>query len=155
MNNTESLGMNFKEQLTNACDKFSEWVTESQIILNSLKNVKDAVNALKELDNAPVELLKVTDDTATADEIDKYSFVDTLEIDLRNNIYFDVSQWEDNVKPVKAILSVYIPEKTTYGTVNEIAKNWDKLGKTGGFDVKLTIGNMILLMEDGTFRTRE
>ena len=92
--------------------------------------------------------------SAMADENDKYSFVDSLEIDLRNNTYFDVSQWEGSVKPVKAILSIRIPKETTHNVVNDIANNWNKLGRSSNFDVNLTIGNMIFLMEDGTFRTR-
>lgn len=88
----------------------------------------------------------------TENIISKNSYVDTFEIDLRNNIYFDTSQWEGDIKPVKAILSVCMPDKTTYEITNNIAENWDKIDKTGKFDVELTIGNMILLMEDGTFR---
>lgn len=142
MNNKANLGKSLKEQLTDAYDKFSKWNSESQIILNLLKNVKETANTLKELDDAPVELLKVTNDTVTTEENDKYSFVDSFEIDLRNNTYFDVSKWEGNIKPVKAILSICIPENTT-------------LGKNDKFDVKLSIGNIIFLMEDGTFRTEK
>ena len=78
MNNTENLSKSLKEQLTEEYEKFANWISESQIILNSLKNVKDAVNALKELDDAPVEILKVTDDTTTMQDVKcKYVYVET------------------------------------------------------------------------------
>lgn len=63
MNNKANLGKSLKEQLTDACDKLSKWISESQIILNLLKNVKETANTLKELDDALVELQKVSDDT--------------------------------------------------------------------------------------------
>ena len=148
-----NLGRSLNEQLTEEYEKFAKWTSESQIILNLLKNVKETANELKELDDAPVELLKGTDDAVTVNENDKYTFVDSFEIDLRNNTYFDVSQWEGSVKPVKAILSICMPKETTYNVVNDITDNWNKLGKSNNFDVNLTIGNMIFLMEDGTFKS--
>ena len=80
-----NLGRSLKEQLTEEYEKFAKWTSESQIILNLLKNVKETANALKELDDAPVELLKVTDD-ATTTQITKckYVYVETED----NNFHF-------------------------------------------------------------------
>ena len=85
MNNTENLGKSLKEQLTEEYEKFAKWTSESQIILNLLKNVKETANALKELDDAPVELLKVTDD-ATTTQITKFKYVYVETED--NNFHF-------------------------------------------------------------------
>lgn len=85
MNNTENLGKSLKEQLTEEYEKFAKWISESQIVLNSLKNVKEAVNALKELDDAPVEMLKVADDITTIQGVKcKYAYVETED----NNFHF-------------------------------------------------------------------
>ena len=63
MNNKANLGKSLKEQLTDACDKFSKWISESQSVMNSIKNIKDAIEEINEIDNALVELQKVSDDT--------------------------------------------------------------------------------------------
>ena len=63
MNSKADLGKSLKEQLTDACDKFSKWISESQSVMNSIKNIKDAIEEINEIDNALVELQKVSDDT--------------------------------------------------------------------------------------------
>ena len=63
MNNKANLGKSLKEQLTDAYDKFSKWISESQSVMNSIKNIKDAIEEINEIDNALVELQKVSDDT--------------------------------------------------------------------------------------------
>ena len=34
MNNKANLGKSLKEQLADACDKFSKWISESQSVIN-------------------------------------------------------------------------------------------------------------------------
>ena len=80
-----NLGRSLKEQLAEEYEKFAKWTSESQIILNLLKNVKETANALKELDDAPVELLKVTDDATTTQSAKcKYVYFETED----NNFHF-------------------------------------------------------------------
>ena len=66
MNSKADLGKSLKEQLTDAYDKFSKWISESQSVMNSLRNVKAAIEEINELDDALVELQKVADDTTNA-----------------------------------------------------------------------------------------
>lgn len=143
MRNTTNLGNDFKERLTDACDKFSRWMKSSNAILEAFNTVKADVETIKELDNTTVEIDKVTD--KTADELNtkmEESFsnlenriisVDTFEIDLKEK-GIDVSEWEEPVKPVKVIMSV-------------VTRRGD-----GEYGLAITMGNMIMLMEDGTFR---
>ena len=80
-----NLGRSLKEQLTEEYEKFAKWTSESQIILNLLKNVKETANTLNELDDAPVELQKVTDDATTTQSAKcKYVYVETED----NNFHF-------------------------------------------------------------------
>lgn len=145
MRNTTNLGNDFKERLNDACDKFSQWMKSSNTVLDAFNAVKAGVETIEELDNAMVEITKVTDKTADElnEELEK-SFsdleknriisVDTFEIDLKEK-GIDVSEWEDLIKPVKAIMSV-------------VTRRGD-----GEYGLSITMGNMIMLMEDGTFRT--
>ena len=142
---------NLGQAIIKESENFSNWIGMSVCLLGMLESMKKDTNNIEELNESLVDIEKASQETS--DENDKYSFVDSLEIDLRNNTYFDVSQWEGDVKPVKAILSICMPKKTTHNVVNDIADNWNKLGKSNNFDVNLTIGNMIFLMEDGTFRS--
>ena len=142
---------NLGQAIIKESENFSNWVGMSACLLGMLESMKKDTNNIEELNESLVDIEKASQETS--DENDKYSFVDSLEIDLRNNTYFDVSKWEGSVKPVKAILSICMPKETTYNVVNDIADNWNKLGKSNNFDVNLTIGNMIFLMEDGTFRS--
>ena len=142
---------NLGQAIIKESENFSNWVEMSACLLGMLESMKKDTNNIEELNESLVDIKKAN--STTTYENDKYSFVDSLEIDLRNNTYFDVSKWEGSVKPVKAILSICMPKETTYNVVNDIADNWNKLGKSNNFDVNLTIGNMIFLMEDGTFKS--
>lgn len=147
MKNTTNLGNDFKERLTDACDKFSKWMESSHVILDAFNSVKTDVETIEELDTAIVEITKVTDKTAgeLSEELEK-SFsgleknriisVDAFEIDLKEK-GIDVSEWEEPIKPVKAIMSV-------------VTRKGD-----GEYGLSITMGNMIMLMEDGTFRTSD
>ena len=76
MDNKANLGKSLNEQLTEEYEKFAKWTSESQIRLNLLKNVKETANTLNELDDAPVELQKVTDDATTTQSAKcKYVYV--------------------------------------------------------------------------------
>lgn len=119
MNNTEILRNTFTKKLRDKSSSFNNWVSASTAILNVKKNLSDVITTIKELDNSPVYLQKS---------------IDTFEVDLTKE-GIDVSEWEDDVKPVKAIMSV-------------VTKDNDESFAT-------EIGNMIMLMEDGTFRTMD
>jgi predicted transcriptional regulator len=147
MSNTTNLENDFKERLTEACDKFSKWMESSNTILDTFNAVKENLKTVEELDSAMVEVTKVTD--KTADELseeleesfsdlekDRIVSVDTFEIDLKEK-GIDVSEWEEPVKPVKAIVSV-------------VTRDSDER-----YGLSMTMGNMIMLMEDGTFRMNQ
>lgn len=69
VNARADLGKNLKDSLTDAYDKFSQWMSASQSVLEAFKNAKESIEAIEELDNAMVELTKVTD--KTIEEIQK------------------------------------------------------------------------------------
>ena len=140
---------NLGQAIIKESENFSNWVGMSACLLGMLESMKKDTNNIEELNESLVDIEKASQETS--DKNDKYSSVDSLEIDLRNNTYFDVSKWEGSVKPVKAILSICMPKETTHNVMNDITDNWNKLGKSSNFDVNITIGNMIFLMEDGTF----
>lgn len=142
---------NLGQAIIKESENFSNWIEMSTCLLCMLESMKKDTNNIDALNESLVDIEKVI--SAMADENDKYSFVDSLEIDLRNNTYFDASQWESDVKPVKAIISICMSKETTHNVMNDITDNLNKLGKSSNFDVNLTIGNMIFLMEDGTFRS--
>ena len=56
MNNKANLGKSLKEQLTDAYDKFSKWIFESQSVMNSIKNIKDAIEEINEIKNVQSKL---------------------------------------------------------------------------------------------------
>ena len=66
---------------------------------------------------------------------DNNTTVDTFEIDLAE-AGIDVGQWEEPVKPIKIIMSIIKRD-------------------AGNFNFSVELGNMILLMEDGTFKISE
>lgn len=144
MSNKANLGKSLTESLEEACGKFSKWMESSNVILDAFNAVKASVKTVEELDSAMVEVTKVTDKTAkelseeleeSFSDLEKNSIVsvDTFEIDLKEK-GIDVSEWEEPIKPVKAIMSVVIRKGD------------------GEYGLSITMGNMVLLMEDGTFR---
>ena len=152
MSNKELLGNSLKEQFTEASESFAKWISASTSIMETIKSVKAGFEAIKELDDSLVEMQKVTE--MTTDELKDKSCADVIIIDLKN-VGIDVSLWKGDVKPVKAILSVNMFEKTTCEVLDDIAANWNSLETVGDFNVNLAIGNMVLLMEDGTFRMNQ
>lgn len=152
MSNKELLGKSLKEQFTEASESFAKWISASTSIMETIKSVKAGFEAIEELDDSLVEMQKVTE--MTTDELKDKSCADVIIIDLKN-VGIDVSLWKGDVKPVKAILSVNMFEKTTCEVLDDIAANWNSLETVGDFNVNLAIGNMVLLMEDGTFRMNQ
>ena len=143
MSDKANLGKSLTESLEEACGKFSKWMESSNVILDAFNSVKASVKTVEELDSAMVEV-QVSDKTAKelSEELeesfsnlekDRIVSVDTFEIDLKEK-GIDVSEWEEPIKPVKAIMSV-------------VTRNSD-----GKYGLSVAMGNMIMLMEDGTFR---
>lgn len=63
VNSKTKLGNDFKEKLTDTYNKFSEWITTGQIILEAFKNMKETLETIKEINDSVVELQKVSDET--------------------------------------------------------------------------------------------
>ena len=112
MNNTTNLGNDFATKLKEKATKFNSWMSVSTALLNAKNSFNKATN------------LKKTE----------IKSVDTLEIDLAKE-GIDVSEWEEPIKPVKAIMSV--------------------VQKDNGETTSIEIGNIVMLMEDGTFRMNQ
>ena len=112
-----------------------------------VKTFKEGVKNFVNWTNAYEEILKVTESFNEAtngikelnDELtdlkrERIKGVTTFEIDLAKE-GIDVSEWEESIKPVKVIMSI--------------------MTKDNGGNVSIEIGNMIMLMEDGTFRMNQ
>lgn len=118
----------FSEYFREAYNNFAKWTILSSLIMklrNGFKNIKELDGALTYTKN---ENIMIEENSS----IGTNSNIDTIEIDLKD-AGIDVSKWEDDVKPVKIIMSVLYPE-------------------TKEFKARFDIKDMILLMEDGTFR---
>lgn len=63
VNARADLGKSLKDSLADACDKFSQWMSASQSVLEAFKSAKESIEAIEELDNAMVELTKVSNET--------------------------------------------------------------------------------------------
>ena len=108
MSDKANLGKSLTESLEETCGKFSKWMESNNVILEFEESFSDLGK-------------------------NRIVSVDTFEIDLKEK-GIDVSEWEESIKPVKAIMSV-------------ITRKGD-----GEYGLSITMGNMIMLMEDGTFR---
>lgn len=64
VNARADLGKSLKDSLTDACDKFSQWIPTSQSVLEAFKSAKESIEAIEELDNVIAELTKVSNETA-------------------------------------------------------------------------------------------
>ena len=123
MSNKENLGKEFVEALTNGANNFKNWVDMADTILDLVGDLNGKMDEIQNVDYSLVDIEKR-----------KIVSVDTFEVDI-DKTDIDVSKW-NGVKPVKIIMSV-------------ITK--DNNGEDGlGFS--LEFGNIIALMEDGTFR---
>lgn len=137
VNAKADLGKSLKDSLVDVCDKFAQWTEANQIVLEAFNDMKVCVETIKELDNTMVEMQKVSEDTIK--QLNNEYCLDVVEIDL-NDAGYDVNQWEEDVKPVKAIISICIPSCSNY--------------KTDTYDMEL-VGHLVFLMEDGTFRMNQ
>lgn len=122
----KALGEVVLKELSSSAKNFTNWVSTTNAILDAMNSLDKVTNeTVKELDDALVDLEK-----------NKIVAVDTFEVDLKKE-GIDVSEWEESIKPVKVIMSV-------------ITRNSD-----GEFGLSMTIGNLVMLMEDGTFRMNQ
>lgn len=123
MSNTTNLGNDFTTKLKEKTTNFNNWFTMSTALLNARNMFNKATNGVK----AAIDSLPNLNKT-------EIKSVDILEIDLAKE-GIDVSEWEEPVKPVKAIMSV--------------------VQKDNGETTSIEIDNMVMLMEDGTFRMNQ
>ena len=121
MDNTENLKNDFVKTLKEDVTNFVEWAKTCEEIVRATSDFNNRINEVKEVDGKLVGLEK-----------EEIKAVTTFEIDLVKE-GIDVSEWEDPVKPVKAILSVMTKDEN------------------GEFALRIG-GNVVFLMEDGTFR---
>lgn len=102
-----------------------------------MNNTKNLGNGFKEaLKNEAINLnnwLYVINAILKTNKILCDDNTSTIEIDLAGEC-IDVSTWKDSIKPVKAIMSV--------------------VTKDDGESLTVEIGDMAMLMEDGTFRIK-
>lgn len=124
MSNKENLGKEFLKILSENASNFRNWVDMTNTVLDIIGDLN-------------IEMDKMQNVDFSLNDIDKRKIVsvDTIEIDL-NKIEIDVSKWEDTIKPVKIIMSVITR---------------DNNGEDS-FGLSIEAGNMVALMEDGTFR---
>ena len=147
--------LRFGKQYTPDCDdkcEYAKTVKERNKAIEEINSMKGRINFMtnteslgkvfteklkKEANNfnnwvaASTAILNAKNNLNEVDRDDIVS-VDTFEIDLAK-VGIDVGQWEEPIKPVKIIMSI-------------VRKN------TGNFNFSVEFGNMVLLMEDGTFK---
>lgn len=123
MSNTGKLEKDFVTTLKEQATKFNSWVATSTALLNAKSNFNKATNDIKNVDDSLTNLNN-----------SRIRAVNTIDVDLAKE-GIDVSEWEDSVKPVKAIASI--------------------MTKDNGENISIEIGNLVMLMEDGTFRMNQ
>lgn len=125
MSNKENLGKEFVKTLSENANNFRNWVNMTDTVLDIIGDLNLQMDKIQNVDYSLRDIDKR-----------KIVSVDTIEIDL-NKVEIDVSRWEDTIKPVKIIMSVITR---------------DNNGEDS-FGLSIEVGNMVALMEDGTFRT--
>ena len=123
MSNTENLKNDFVKTFKEGVRNFVNWANACEEILKVTESFNKATNGIDELNDKLSESKK-----------EEIKGLTTFEFDLAKE-GIDVSKWEEPVKPVKAIVSAMI--KCDEGNTN----------------FSIEVGNMVMLMEDGTFRT--
>lgn len=125
MSNKDNLGKEFVKTLKESANNFKNLVDMTDTVLDIIGDLNLQMDKIQNVDFS----LK---------DIDKRKIVsvDTIEIDL-NKVEIDVSKWEDTIKPVKIIMSVITKDNN----------------KVNDFGLSIEVGNMVVLMEDGTFKT--
>lgn len=123
MSNTVNLKNDFVKTFKEGVKNFVNWTNAYEEILKVTESFNEATNGIKELNDELTDLKR-----------ERIKGVTTFEIDLAKE-GIDVSEWEEPVKPVKAIISI--------------------MTKDNGDNISIEIGNMVMLMEDGTFRMNQ
>lgn len=123
MSNKANLGNDFVATLKEQATNFNNWVSASTALLNAKNVFNKSTNDIREVDESLTDLKN-----------NNIKSVSTIEVDLVKE-GIDVSEWEDSIKPVKAIMSI--------------------MAKDNGKNVSIEIGNLVMLMEDGTFRMNQ
>lgn len=123
MSNKDNLGKEFVKNLKESANNFKNWVDMTDTVLDIIGDLNLQMDKIQNVNLNDIDKRKVVS-------------VDTIEIDL-NKVKIDVSTWEDTIKPVKIIMSVITRDNN----------------EKDGFGLSIEIGNMVTLMEDGTFRT--
>ena len=77
--------------------------------------------------------------------------IEILVLDL-DKFNLDVSEWEEDVKPIKVILSLVFPKIKGYGEMSEIADTRCIANSILSCNMNFTIQCMALIMENGTIR---
>ena len=121
MSNTENLKNDFVKTFKEGVENFVGWTKASEEVLKVIDEFNKVTNSVLELNDS---LEKFKDR--------KVKSLTTFEFDLEKE-GIDVSEWEETVKPVKAIVSAMI--KTDDDNHN----------------ISIEIGNIAMLMEDGSF----
>ena len=94
-----------------------------------MDNIDKIKREIEEVDTAMMDLKKISNSDINC----KVLRIDTVDIDLEK---FNIGEWDEPVKPVKGIMSL-------------IARDY------GNFHLYIEVGELILLMEDGSFRKVE
>lgn len=63
---TGNSGRSFGDELKNSMSKFSQWIGAGTIVMQAIRGIKDGFGSLVSLDDAMIELKKVTDGTTEA-----------------------------------------------------------------------------------------
>ena len=130
--NMEPVGK-FKEDLINvlgqAMDDVVKFENSYEALVHIHKRISKMFDEVNKIDAAMMEIKKVSD----RDNNCKVLRIDTANIDLEK---FNIGEWDETVKPVKGIMSL-------------IARDY------GNFHLDIEVGELILLMEDGSFRKVE
>lgn len=141
------------ENMSTSVEDFVRWVDANQALMSMSEKIKKSIGALNELDTSLYALGKVANEETSKIEDDTYS-VETFEINLRDaNCNIDISDWEENdVKPIKVIVSCVFSSRTNFGVLNKSSDVWRMTEAIAPFNMRFSIKDMVLLMEDGTFR---
>ena len=147
----KKIGEELLKSMTNSAETFKKWTSISQMLMEKLTDDIKGISALNELNRALATLDKVPTDASNKIEDEPYT-VETIEVDLAK-INIDVEDWEDgDVKPIKAIASCLFGERKNFGVMSEPSDVWFLTDAILPFNVKFSVKDIVLVMEDGTFR---
>ena len=133
----------FIKELSISTNEFSKWVNASPEFYDIVYELKKSLDNIRDLDDKFSQLKKYSNNLP---------IVKTIEIDLKEND-IDVSVWEGNVKPVKVILSCLLQNDNVQRTLKECCDTKNFMERCLSLDFDFMIKDIVVLMEDGTFRT--